>query len=71
LILGDNGKMKLDVHPFSVNTVVFEEKKFLVRIDQAGTTKGKMLLFLMSLEQNDKVQRALKSVYERITSRGS
>jgi hypothetical protein len=70
LILGDNGKMKLDVHPFSVNTVVFEEK-FLVRIDQAGTTKGKMLLFLMSLEQNDKVQRALKSVYERITSRGS
>jgi hypothetical protein len=30
LTLGDGGKMKLDVDPFLVNTVSFEEKKILV-----------------------------------------
>jgi hypothetical protein len=41
LTLGDSGMMKLDVDLFLVNTVRFEERKVLVRTDQAGTTKGK------------------------------
>jgi hypothetical protein len=33
--------MKLDVDPFPVNTMDFEQKKILVHSDQAETTKGK------------------------------
>jgi hypothetical protein len=44
LTLGDNNKMKLNVDPFLVNTVRFEEKKVLVRIDQAESTKGKNVI---------------------------
>jgi hypothetical protein len=38
LMLGDGGKMRLDVDPFPVNTVGLEGKKILVQIDQAETT---------------------------------
>jgi hypothetical protein len=31
---------QLDVDPFLVNTIRFEEKKILVRTDKVGTTKG-------------------------------
>jgi hypothetical protein len=36
--------MKLDTDPFPVGMVWFEEKKILVRIDQAITTKGKNVI---------------------------
>jgi hypothetical protein len=40
-VLGDGGKMKLDMDPFLVNTVGCEESKILSRTDQADTTCGK------------------------------
>jgi hypothetical protein len=36
--------MKLDVDPFPVNTIGFEEKAVLVRTNQAATTKGKNVI---------------------------
>jgi hypothetical protein len=36
--------MKLDVDPFSINTVVFVVKEVLVQTDQASTTKGKNVI---------------------------
>jgi hypothetical protein len=33
--------MKLDINPFPVDAIDFEEKKVLARIDQASTTTGK------------------------------
>jgi hypothetical protein len=33
--------MNLDTHPFSIGMVEPEQKKILVRTDQAGTTKGR------------------------------
>jgi hypothetical protein len=33
--------MKMDVDPFLINTIEFEEKRVLVRTDKAETTKGK------------------------------
>jgi hypothetical protein len=33
--------MKLDVDPFSVDMINSEEKKVLICLDQANTTKGK------------------------------
>jgi hypothetical protein len=33
LVLGDGGRMRLDVDPFLVNIVGCREKKILVRID--------------------------------------
>jgi hypothetical protein len=44
LTLGDGGKMKLDVDPFPVNTVGVEQRKILVRIDQAEMTHGKNIV---------------------------
>jgi hypothetical protein len=44
LTLGDGGKMKLDMDPFPVGMVELEQKKILVRTDQAETTKGRTWL---------------------------
>jgi hypothetical protein len=44
LTLGDGGKMKLDTDPFPVGMVELELKKFLLRTDQAETTKGKNVI---------------------------
>jgi hypothetical protein len=44
LTLGDDNKMKLNVDPFLVNTIGFEEKKVMVRIDQVESTKGKNVI---------------------------
>jgi hypothetical protein len=41
LILGDNQRMELDIDPFPVNMINFEEKKVLMWTDQTSTTKGK------------------------------
>jgi hypothetical protein len=41
LVLGDSGKMRLDVDPFLVNTIGLEGKKIMVRTDQAKTMQGK------------------------------
>jgi hypothetical protein len=41
LTLGDGGKMELDTNSFPVNVIEFEQKKMLVRTNQATTTKGK------------------------------
>jgi hypothetical protein len=41
LTLGDGQMMRLDVDPFPVNMINFEEKRVLVRTDQAESTKGK------------------------------
>jgi hypothetical protein len=41
LTLVDGGKMKLDMDPFLISMVELEQKKILVRIDQAETTKGR------------------------------
>jgi hypothetical protein len=44
LTLGDGCKMKLDVDPFPVHMIDLEEKKILVRSDQASTTKGEYVI---------------------------
>jgi hypothetical protein len=36
--------MKLDVDPFPVHMIDLEEKKILVRSDQASTTKGEYVI---------------------------
>jgi hypothetical protein len=41
LTVGDNQRMKLDMDHFPVNMINFEEKKVLMRTDQASTVKGK------------------------------
>jgi hypothetical protein len=41
LTLGDGGKIELDTNSFPVNVIEFEQKKMLVRTNQATTTKGK------------------------------
>jgi hypothetical protein len=40
-MLGDGGKMKLDMDLFPIGMVKLEHKKILVRTDQAETTKSK------------------------------
>ncbi len=37
----DGSKMKLDHDPFSVNTINFDDKKVLIRPEQAESIKGK------------------------------
>jgi hypothetical protein len=44
LTLGDAQQMKLDLVPFSVAMINFEENRVLVRTDQAESTKGKKVL---------------------------
>jgi hypothetical protein len=41
LTFGENSQMKLDVDPFPVDMINFEERRVLVRTDQVATTKGK------------------------------
>jgi hypothetical protein len=41
LTLGDGGKMKLNTDLFPIGMVELEQKKILVRTDQAETTKGR------------------------------
>jgi hypothetical protein len=41
LTLGEGGKMKLNTNPFPVSMVEPENKKILVHMNQAKTTKGK------------------------------
>jgi hypothetical protein len=36
--------MKLDVNPFPIDVIDFEEKRVLVRTDQAATTAGKNIV---------------------------
>jgi hypothetical protein len=43
-MLGDGGRMKLDMDPFPVNTVGFEEKWILVCSYHVETTKGKNVI---------------------------
>jgi hypothetical protein len=43
-MLGDGDKMRLDTNPFPVNIIEFEEKRVLVRTDQADTTKEKNVI---------------------------
>jgi hypothetical protein len=42
--LGDGGKIKLDTDPFPLTMVEFMDKKVLVHMDQAETTKGKNMV---------------------------
>jgi hypothetical protein len=44
LSLGDNRQTKLDVDPFPVDMINFEEKQVLVCMHQANTTKGKWVV---------------------------
>jgi hypothetical protein len=44
LTLEDGNKMKLDTDPFTVSMVNLEEKKIMVRSDQANSTKGKNVI---------------------------
>jgi hypothetical protein len=44
LSLGDNRQTKLDVDPFPVDMINFEEKQVLVCMHQANTTKGKRVV---------------------------
>src|SRR5512144_3307452 len=37
----DGSKMKLDHDPFPMNTINFNDKKVLIRLEQAESTKGK------------------------------
>jgi hypothetical protein len=41
LTFGENSQMKLDVDPFPVDMINFEERRVLVRTDQVATTEGK------------------------------
>jgi len=43
--------MKLDSDPFPINMIDFENKKVLIRSDQAESLKGKMLLLITGLLQ--------------------
>jgi hypothetical protein len=43
--------MKLDVDPFPVDMINFEEKRVLVRTDKAATTKGKRVVVSDDLRQ--------------------
>jgi hypothetical protein len=49
--LGDIQQMKLDVDPFLMDMINFEEKKVLVRTDRANTTKGKRVVVSDDLRQ--------------------
>jgi hypothetical protein len=42
--MGDGARMKLDMDPFPVGMVNLEEKKVLVRSDQASTIMGKNVI---------------------------
>jgi hypothetical protein len=44
LTLGDGNTMKLDVDPSPVNVLELGQKKILVRLGQAATTKGKNVI---------------------------
>jgi hypothetical protein len=56
LTLGDGGKMKLDVNLFPVGMVELMNKKILVHMDQAETTKGKNVVV-----SNDLRNRMIKT----------
>jgi hypothetical protein len=49
LTLGDGGKMKLDTNLFPISMVELMDKKVLVRMDQAETTKGKNVVIFDGL----------------------
>jgi hypothetical protein len=49
LTLGDGGKMKLDTYLFPVGMVELEQKKILVRTNQAETTKGRNVVVFVDL----------------------
>jgi hypothetical protein len=44
LTFGETPQMELDVDPFPMDMINFEEKRILVRTDQAKTTEGKNVL---------------------------
>jgi hypothetical protein len=44
LTLGDEGKMKLDTDSFPISMVKLMDKKVLVHMDQAKTTKSKNMV---------------------------
>jgi hypothetical protein len=44
LMLGDGDKMRSDANPFPVNIIEFEEKRVLVRTNQADTRKEKNVI---------------------------
>jgi hypothetical protein len=50
-MFGDNSWMKLDVDPFPVDMINFEEKRVLVRTDQAAMTEGKKVVVSDELRQ--------------------
>jgi hypothetical protein len=51
LTFGESSQMKLDVDPFPVDMINFEEKRVLVRTDKAATTKGKRVVVSDDLRQ--------------------
>jgi hypothetical protein len=53
LTLGDGGKMKLGTDPFPIGMVELVDKKILVRMDQAETTKGKNMVVSSDLHNLD------------------
>jgi hypothetical protein len=70
LTLGDGRKMKLDIDLFPVNDVGFEEKKILVRSDQASTTKGKNVIMSNKLRNQMLKPRSLEiGVWKENTAR--
>jgi hypothetical protein len=44
--------MKLDVDPFPIDVINFEERRVLVRTDQATTNEGKRVVVSDELRQN-------------------
>jgi hypothetical protein len=53
LTQGDGGKMKLNTDLFPIGMVELMDKKVLVRMDQAETTKGKNVV--VSIEPRNKM----------------
>jgi hypothetical protein len=49
LMMGDESRMKLASDPFPGNMIEFEQKKVLMHIDQAETTKGKNVVISYEL----------------------
>jgi hypothetical protein len=55
--------MKLDVDPFPVSMVNLEEKKIMVRSDQASTTKGENVVMSDEIRNRMMVPRNPRFMY--------
>jgi hypothetical protein len=71
LTLGDGNTMKLDVDPFPVNVLELGQKKILVRLGQAATTKGKNVIVSDAFRSRMiKPRNPEEGVWKRNTYRG-